>query len=168
MSACDLTVTVNGEEHSLRVAPHETLLDVLRERLDLTGTKNGCAMGECGACTVLVDGRPVSSCLTLALSVHRRSVTTIEGLAADGVLHPLQQAFLDHGAVECGFCTPGMVLTAKALLDEVPHPTEEQVRQYLRGNLCRCTGYAKVVEAVVAVLGPADEAAPGTDEGGRS
>ena len=161
MSACALTLIVNGDQHTLRVAPHETLLDVLRERLDLTGTKNGCSMGECGACTVLLDGRPVSSCLTLALSAHKRHVTTIEGLAGDGGLHPLQQAFLDHGAVECGFCTPGMILTAKALLDEVPDPSEAEVRQYLRGNLCRCTGYSKVVEAVVAVLG-------GLERGGRS
>jgi len=157
MQTHELTLVVNGEERCARVAANATLLDVLRDHLDLTGAKNGCNMGECGACTVLVDGRPVSSCLTMALAVEGRRITTIEGLAGDGRLHPLQQAFLDHGAVECGFCTPGMVLTAKALLDEVPEPSEEEIRVYLRGNLCRCTGYAKVVEAVVAVIGSLGE-----------
>lgn len=130
-------------------APNDLLLNVLREDLVLTGTKYGCGMGECGACTVLVDGEPVLSCLTLAVTVEGKEVTTIEGLARDGRLHPLQESFLEHGAVQCGYCTPGMILAAKALLDRNPHPTEEEVRDYLRGNLCRCTGYSAIVKAVM-------------------
>ena len=144
-----LRLRVNGEEYQVFVEPWKTLVDVLREELGLTGTKEGCNTGNCGACTVLIDGKAVKSCLVLACQAKGRDVLTIEGLARDG-LHPLQQAFIDHFAVQCGFCTPGMILTAKALLDENPNPTEEDVRKAIVGNLCRCTGYIKIVEAVLA------------------
>ena len=144
-------MTVNGEPVELAVEPYRTLLDALRDDLDLTGAKKGCDRGDCGACTVLVDGKPVASCMMLAVQADSCLITTIEGLRTDGRLHPLQQAFVDHGAVQCGFCTPGMVLSAIALLDENPHPTEGQVREAIAGNLCRCTGYAKIVDAVLAV-----------------
>ena len=144
-------MTVNGEPVELAVEPYRTLLDVLRDDLDLTGAKKGCDRGDCGACTVLLDGKPVTSCMMLAVQADGCRITTIEGLRTDGRLHPLQQAFVDHGAVQCGFCTPGMVLAAIALLDENPHPTEGQVREAIAGNLCRCTGYAKIVDAVLAV-----------------
>jgi carbon-monoxide dehydrogenase small subunit len=146
-----LTITVNGQLRSFTVEPNKTLLELLREDLGLTGAREACDTGGCGACTVLVDGRPVYSCLVLALDCQGKDVLTIEGLALDGELHPLQQAFIDHGAIQCGFCTPGMVLTAKALLDENPTPTEEEVRQAIAGNICRCTGYVKIVEAILAV-----------------
>jgi carbon-monoxide dehydrogenase small subunit len=146
----EILLVVNGETYRLTVEPHRTLLDVLRDDLGLTGTKNGCGMGECGACTVLVDGKPVSSCLTLAIGADGKSVTTIEGLADGNKLHPLQQAFVDCSAIQCGFCTPGMILTAKALLEENPNASEEDVKLGLVGNLCRCTGYVKIVEAVMA------------------
>jgi aerobic-type carbon monoxide dehydrogenase small subunit (CoxS/CutS family) len=140
---------VNGIECRLEVEPRELLIDVLRDRLALTGTKRSCDVEVCGACTVLVDGVPVSSCTTLAVEVHGRDILTIEGLgSADGTLHRVQQAFVDHGALQCGFCTPGMVLSVKALLDEHPHPAEAQIRHYLHGNLCRCTGYVKILDAV--------------------
>lgn len=140
---------MNGVKRELLVAPNELLLNVLREQLGLTGTKYGCGIGECGSCTVLLDGEPVLSCLILAASVDGNDIVTIEGLREpDGSLHPLQNAFLEHGAVQCGFCTPGMILTGKALLDENPQPTEEEIREYIRGNLCRCTGYTQIVQAI--------------------
>jgi carbon-monoxide dehydrogenase small subunit len=146
-----LRFTVNEEPREIAVEPWWTLLDVLRDQLELTGAKKGCDRGDCGACTVLLDGKPIVSCTTLAVQAHGRRVTTIEGLLSEGQPHPLQQAFVDVGAVQCGFCTPGMVLAAKALLDENPSPTEDDVREAIAGNLCRCTGYAKIVEAVLSV-----------------
>ena len=145
-----IMLKVNDEFYEVAVEPHRTLLEVLRESLGLTGTKKGCDEGECGACTVLMDDKPVSSCLLLAVEAQGRSITTIEGLARNGQLHPLQQAFIDHGAIQCGFCTPGQILSAKALLDRSPRPTEAEVRQAMAGNLCRCTGYVKIVAAIVA------------------
>jgi carbon-monoxide dehydrogenase small subunit len=144
-----ITLTVNGVKRELFVASNELLLNVLRDHLELTGAKYGCGIGECGSCTVLLDGEPVLSCLTLAMAVDGSDVVTIEGLSgADGGLHPVQESFLDHGAVQCGFCTPGMILTGKALLGENPQPTEEEIREYIRGNLCRCTGYTQIVKAI--------------------
>jgi carbon-monoxide dehydrogenase small subunit len=143
-------LTVNGEERDVFVAPNETLVEVLREELELTGTKMGCGEGACGMCTVLIDGRTVRSCLTLAVEAQGRDIVTIEGLAEGGELHPVQKAFVEHGAIQCGFCSPAMILTSKALLDENPHPTEDEVRQAISGVVCRCTGYAKIVEAVLA------------------
>jgi len=145
-----VTLRVNGEAYDLLTYPHRTLLEVLREDLHLTGAKESCGEGACGSCTVLLDGAPVRSCLLLAIEAEGRVVTTIEGLAAGGKLHPLQEAFVEHHAIQCGFCTPGMILTAKALLDAVPEPTEEEIRRALSGNICRCTGYAKIVDAVKA------------------
>ena len=143
-----ITLTVNGEPHDVLVSPTEFLVDVLRDGLGLTGTKKGCGIGDCGACTVLLDGKPVLSCLTLALSCQGAEITTIEGLASGPELHPIQKAFVDKGAIQCGFCTPGMILSAKALLERVPNPTEEDIRRGIAGNLCRCTGYVKIVEAI--------------------
>ena len=145
-----IKLTVNGQPHELEVEPDERLVDVLRERLELTGTKKGCEVGVCGACTVILDGKAVSSCLILALQADGKSVTTIEGIAEGAELHPLQKAFVEKGAIQCGFCTPGMVMSAKALLDENKHPDEQEIRKQLVGNLCRCTGYVKIVEAVRA------------------
>jgi len=145
-----LSLTVNGEHHELAVDPRDTLLRVIRDHLGLTGTKDGCGEGECGACTVLLDGKPVCSCIILALDVDGREVTTIEGIAEDGNLHPLQEAFVEYGAIQCGFCTPGMILSAKALLDENPSPTDEEIRRAIVGNLCRCTGYTHIVTAIKA------------------
>ncbi len=143
---------VNGLAYEIEVEPRRTLLEVIREDLELTGTKEGCGLGECGTCTVLLDGKPIKSCITLAVQANGREVATIEGLEkSDGTLHPIQQAFIDHGAIQCGFCTPGMVLSAKALLEENPRPTEIEVRQAIAGNLCRCTGYQKIVEAILSV-----------------
>jgi len=140
---------VNGVRRELLVAPNDLLLNVLREQLGLTGAKYGCGIGECGSCTVLLDGEPILSCLTLAIAVDGSDILTIEGLSRpDGNLHPLQESFLEHAAVQCGFCTPGMILMGKALLDEDPHPTEDQIRDYIRGNLCRCTGYTQIVQAI--------------------
>ena len=144
----ELSFTLNGRPVTLEVGPDETLLQVLRERLRLTGTKSGCEEGECGACTVLVDGRPVTSCLYPALRCAGRSVETVEGLAGQSGLHPLQQSFIEAGAVQCGFCTPGMLMSAKGLLDGNPSPSRDQITQALSGNLCRCTGYLKIIEAV--------------------
>ena len=144
-----ISFTLNGTRRHLEVRPEETLLDLLREDLGLTGTKHGCDGGECGACTVLVNGRPVSSCLVLAPSIREREVMTIEGLADNGKLHPVQQAFIDHGAPQCGFCGPGMILTAKAFLEANSTPSRAEVRRALAGNLCRCTGYVKMVDAVM-------------------
>ncbi|MDP2645590.1 MAG: (2Fe-2S)-binding protein [Desulfobacterales bacterium] len=146
-----IELKINGRIHQLHAAANRTLLEVLRETVGLTGTKKGCGTGECGACTVLLDGVPVNSCLVLALDARGKEITTIEGLAVNGVLHPLQKAFAEHGATQCGFCTPGMILSGKALLDRNPKPTEMEVRQVLSGNLCRCTGYLKPVEAILAV-----------------
>jgi len=144
----EITFTLNDELVTLSVPVHKTLLQVLREDLYLTGTKEGCDAGECGACTVMIDGKPINSCLTLAVEVEGRTVVTVEGLAKNGELHPLQQAFLDVGAVQCGFCTPGMLMSAKAVLDEIPDPTEEQIRTAIEGNICRCTGYDRIVKAI--------------------
>lgn len=145
-----LSFKVNGEDYEVLVEPHQTLLDVLRDELGLTGTKHGCDDGKCGACTVLLNGKPVRSCLTLALSVKGKEVTTIEGLAKDGELHPIQKAFIDHGAIQCGFCTPGMIMTSKAFLEKNPKPSEEEIKEALSGNICRCTGYVKIIEAIKA------------------
>jgi carbon-monoxide dehydrogenase small subunit len=144
----ELHITINGDEHQLLVATHRTLLEVIRDEIGLTGTKNGCGAGECGACTVLLDGEPVNSCLVLAHEAEGRTVVTIEGLAKGGVLHPVQEAFVEEGAIQCGYCTPGMVLTTKALLDKNPNPSRQEILDGLKGNLCRCTGYVKIIEAV--------------------
>jgi carbon-monoxide dehydrogenase small subunit len=143
-----LTLQVNEEIYELEVLPNRTLLDVIREDLGFTGTKQGCGNGECGACTVLLEGEPVNACLVLALQANGKSVTTVEGLSKGGKMHPIQEAFIAHGAVQCGFCTPGMVLSTKALLDRNPRPQELEIREALAGNLCRCTGYQKIVEAI--------------------
>ncbi len=143
-----VNLTVNGEPVEVAVEPNRTLVQLLREDLGLTGTKHGCGLGDCGACTVLLDGKPVNSCLVLVVQARGREVLTIEGLAQNGNLHPIQQAFVDLGAIQCGFCTPGMILSAKALLDDTPKPTEKEIRTAISGNLCRCTGYQKIVEAV--------------------
>ena len=146
----DIEITVNGEVQELNVPVHTTLLHVLRYDLGLTGTKEGCGQHECGACTVHLDGLPVCSCSILAMDADGRSVTTIEGLVQDGKLHPLQETFVKYGAIQCGYCIPGMIMMARALLSENPNPTEEEVRRYMAGNLCRCTGYKKIVEAILA------------------
>jgi carbon-monoxide dehydrogenase small subunit len=143
-----ITVTINGALEQLDVPSNMTLLQMLREKLALTGTKNGCEAGECGACTVLVAGEPVNSCLMLALEADGQEILTVEGLAPEGRLDPLQQAFVEHNAVQCGFCTPGMLLSAHALLRRNPHPTEAEIQQALVGNLCRCTGYVRIIQAV--------------------
>jgi carbon-monoxide dehydrogenase small subunit len=145
-----ISVRVNGKEHQLMIAPHETLLEFLRNRLGLKGTKLSCDMEVCGACTVLMSGKPVSSCTVLALEARDKDILTIEGLSSNGILHPLQEAFIRYGGLQCGFCTPGMILTAKSLLDENQDPTEEEIKQYMNGNLCRCTGYKMIVESIMA------------------
>lgn len=145
-----IALKVNGEEYDLEVLPNRTLLDVLRDDLGLTGTKKGCDLGDCGACTVLMDGKRVNSCLVLAVDANGRDIVTIEGLGDARNADPLQKAFVEYGAVQCGFCTPGMIVSARALLNENPHPTEEEIRQGMSGNLCRCTGYAKIVRAIKA------------------
>jgi carbon-monoxide dehydrogenase small subunit len=146
-----LKIRVNGQDHVLTVEPCCTLLGILRYELGLTGTKEGCGSGNCGSCTVLLDGKAVNSCLVLAAEVEGKEITTIEGLSSRGELHPLQQAFIDEGAVQCGFCTPGVILTAKSFLDSNRRPTEAQIRLAIAGNLCRCTGYDKIVRAVMRV-----------------
>ena len=148
-----VTLQVNGETHTLSVKPNLTLLDLLRGKLGLTGTKKGCELGDCGACTVMLNGKTVNSCLVLAMEADGKEVLTIEGVAKGPVLHPIQQAFIDHGAIQCGYCTPGMILSAKALLDKNPAPTEEEVKEAIGGNLCRCTGYIQIVEAIMAAAG---------------
>lgn len=145
-----ISLTVNGIVHELAIEPRRTLLELLREDLGLTGTKKGCGIGDCGTCTVIVDGVAILSCLTLAIQVDGCSVETVEGLAENGKLNRLQQAFVDHGAIQCGFCTPGMLMTATELLRRHPHPGEHEIRKAISGNLCRCTGYQKIVEAIQA------------------
>lgn len=143
-----IDLKVNHELWDIEVEPHRTLLEVLREDLGLTGTKEGCGLGACGACTVLIDGAPILSCLTLAVDVENKSITTIEGLAKDGQPHPIQLAFVNHGAIQCGFCTPGAIISAKALLDKNRKPSHEEIQEAMSGNLCRCTGYIKIIKAV--------------------
>jgi len=143
--------SLNGKKRELKVESRRTLLQVIREDLGLTGTKKVCERGECGACSVLLDGRVVNSCLVLAVQVDRRSILTIEGLAKDQTPHPLQESFVEHGAIQCGYCTPGMILSAKTLLDNNPSPSEGEIKKALEGNICRCTGYKKIIEAVMAV-----------------
>jgi carbon-monoxide dehydrogenase small subunit len=143
-------LTVNGILYELRIQPWEALLEVIRDDLGLTGTKEGCGLGECGACTVIMDGKAVNSCLVLAVEADGKQITTIEGLADDDKLHPVQEAFIEHGGLQCGFCTPGMIMSAKALLDENPNPSEEEIRRGIAGNFCRCTGYTKIIESIKA------------------
>ncbi len=152
MPNAQIVLTVNGELVDAAFAPYKTLLEVLREDLNLCGTKHGCELGECGACAVLLDTQPVLSCLVLGVECDGREVTTIEGLARDGRLHPLQETFADLGAAQCGYCTPGFLITAKALLDERPNPTRDEIREALSGNLCRCTGYQQIIEAVECAM----------------
>ena len=149
----DITFTLNGEETTVTVDTAKMLLEVLRDDLGLTGAKEGCSEGDCGACTVLLDGAPINSCLCMVGKAEGRNVLTIEGLGQAPNLHPIQTAFLEYGAVQCGFCTPGMVLSAKALLDRNPKPTDAEIREAIAGNLCRCTGYVKIVEAIKAAAG---------------
>jgi carbon-monoxide dehydrogenase small subunit len=144
----DITLKINGDAYNLTVDTRMTLLEAIREKIGLTGTKDGCGVGECGTCTVLMDGKPIYSCLMLAVEADGKEILTIEGLATPEGLHPIQKAFIEHGAVQCGFCTPGMILSAKALLDENPNPTKEEIKEAISGNLCRCTGYQKIIEAI--------------------
>ncbi|MFH1982844.1 MAG: (2Fe-2S)-binding protein [Pseudomonadota bacterium] len=146
-----ICLTVNDKDHEIAVEPNETLTDLLRYRLGLTGTKKGCELGDCGACTVILDGKPVNSCLVLAVQAAGSRITTIEGLEDETGLHPLQKSFVDKGAIQCGFCSPGMILSAKALLDRCPDPDDADIRRAISGNLCRCTGYQKIIEAVKTV-----------------
>ena len=145
-----IKLRVNDVTYEVTIEPQRTLLEVLRDNLGLTGAKKACDTGDCGACTVIMDGKLVASCLVLAVEAQGKDILTIEGLAKDGQLHPIQQAFVKHGAIQCGFCTPGMILSAKALLDRNPKPTEDEVKEAIVGNLCRCTGYAKIIEAILA------------------
>ena len=161
-----IELIVNGEEHDLLVPPHLTLLEVLREKLELTGTKEGCGEGACGSCTVLMDGRPVRSCLTLAVEAVGHKITTIEGLAEPDGLHTIQDSFVRHGAIQCGFCTPGMIMSSKALLDENPKANREAIKHALAGNILRCTGYIQIFESVEAAKEPVVEN-PGRIESGR-
>lgn len=146
-----IKVKVNGAEHTLTISPDRMLLDMLREDLGLTGTKRGCGNGECGACSVIMDGKLVNSCLVPAMKAHGSEILTVEGLAGEGDLHPIQEAFLEKGAVQCGFCTPGMLFAAKSLLDQNSHPSLEEIKTAISGNLCRCTGYTKIIEAIESV-----------------
>jgi carbon-monoxide dehydrogenase small subunit len=148
----EISININGESKRFTIQAYDILLDVLR-REGYTGVKHGCGTGDCGACTVIVNGQAINSCLMMAAQADGAEITTIEGLSKDGYLHPLQQAFLDHGAAQCGFCIPGMILSARALLDENPHPTEQEIRENILGNLCRCTGYKKQIEAILSVNG---------------
>jgi len=165
-----IVLTVNGEDHMLVVEPNELLINVLRSELGLTGAKYGCGTGQCGACTVLVDGEPVLSCITLAVAVDGKEITTIEGVAgADGELDPIQEEFLSENAIQCGFCTPGMILVAKDLLRRNPHPTEDEIRHHIKGNICRCTGYNGIVRAIqnaAKKLGEPEAAPAAEDEAG--
>lgn len=146
----EITLFVNGRQYDMEIEPRETLLDVLRKRLDLTGAKKSCDMEVCGACTVLVDGQAVSACTYLAYEARDKHVLTIEGLADGDKLHPIQEAYIECGGFQCGFCTPGMILATKTLLEEIPNPTEEQIKQYMRGNICRCTGYGMIIDSIKA------------------
>ncbi|MDP2209889.1 MAG: (2Fe-2S)-binding protein [Bacteroidota bacterium] len=146
-----IKTVINNRKYELSVSPNQTLLDLLREELGLTGTKRGCEVGECGACTVLINGEAVNSCLVLAPQIDGKEVLTVEGLAEDGELHPLQKSFMKHDAVHCGYCTPGMIMSAKQLVEENPQPTEEEIRTAISGNLCRCTGYVQIVDAISEV-----------------
>jgi carbon-monoxide dehydrogenase small subunit len=154
-----IELIINGELSEVIVRPNELLVDVIRDKIGLTGTKKGCGAGDCGACTVLIEGKPILSCLTLAISCQGKHIETIEGLAKDGILHPLQLTFVEKGAIQCGYCTPGMILSAKALLGKTPNPNPEDIRHEMAGNLCRCTGYKKIMEAII-------EAGQGAHEGG--
>lgn len=154
-----IELMVNGESFEVIVRPNDLLVDVIRDKIGLTGTKKGCGAGDCGACTVLMEGKPILSCLTLAISCRGKQIETIEGLAKDGILHPLQLTFVEKGAIQCGYCTPGMILSAKALLGKTPNPDLEDIRHEMAGNLCRCTGYKKIMEAII-------EAGQGAHEGG--
>ena len=145
-----IELKINGDTHEVAIDPRRTLVEVLREDLDLTGTKESCGDGDCGACTVLMDGKPENGCLLLALEAQGKDIQTIEGVAQNGKLHPVLQAFIDHFAIQCGFCTPGMIMSSISLLGRNPHPTEDEVRRAIAGNLCRCTGYVKIVEAILA------------------
>ena len=145
-----IELTVNGENYEVAIEPWRTLLEVLRDTLNLTGTKEACGKGDCGACTVLLDGKTVNSCLILAIEAQGKNILTIEGLAHDGQLDPVQQSFINHGAIQCGFCSPGMIISAKALLDKNPHPSADEVKESISGNLCRCPGYTKIIEAILA------------------
>jgi carbon-monoxide dehydrogenase small subunit len=155
-----VSLTINNDLYDLLIEPRKTLLAVLRDTIGLTGTKEGCSTGDCGACTVIIDGKSVTSCLMLAVSANGKAITTIEGLSSDGSLHPLQQAFMDKGGYQCGFCTPGFIMASKAFLDENPNASEAEVRHALGGNICRCTGYTKIIEAAMS----AAEAMCGTRE----
>ena len=148
-----IVLNINNEEYHVEVSPEETLLDVIRDKIGLFGTKRGCDTGECGACTVILDGIPINSCLYLAIRADKKSIMTIEGLGTPDKLHPLQQAFIMNAAVQCGFCAPGMLLSAKALLDENPNPTDHEIREGISGNLCRCTGYVKIIKAIKEAAG---------------
>ena len=148
MEEVNVTLTVNGKEHTLSVEADERLLDTLRERLHLTGVKEGCSIGECGACTVILDGKAVNSCMVYTFQIDGSEVLTVEGLEVNGQLDPLQEAFIDHQAVQCGFCTPGMLMSAKALLNENPNPDREEIKTAIEGNLCRCTGYQQILDAI--------------------
>ena len=150
MGKVNISFTINGSSHQIDVEPQWTLLEMVREQLHLTGTKEGCGTGDCGACSMIVDGRLVTSCLMLAPQADGAEITTIEGLAQNGQLHPVQQAFIERGAVQCGFCIPGIILAGKTLLDSNPQPSEQEIREAIAGNLCRCTGYTKIVEAIAA------------------
>jgi carbon-monoxide dehydrogenase small subunit len=157
-----VTLIVNGESCDIEIEPNRLLLHAIREDIGLTGTKEGCSIGVCGACSVTVDGRLVSSCLTLAVACDGKQVETIEGLAKDGALHPLQQAFVEYGGLQCGICTPGQIIAAKALLDANPNPSEDEIKEWMAGNLCRCTGYYKIMESILAVMhGKVTAAQPG-------
>lgn len=152
-----LSLTVNGQQHRVEVPARRTLVDLLRYDLGLTGTKEACGVGVCGACTVLIDGKMVASCITLSAQVSGARITTIEGVADEGRLHPLQDSFIDYGGLQCGICTPGQILAAKSLLDENPSPTEDEVRDWMMGNLCRCTGYYQILESIVKAVAKADD-----------
>ena len=148
-----ITLRINGENHELYIEPKRTLLEVLQEDIGLTGTKEGCDLGACGACTALLDNKPILSCLTLAITCKGKEITTIEGLSQGETLHPLQVSFIEEGAIQCGYCTPGMVLSAKGLLDETPHPTDDQIETAIEGNLCRCGAYLQILKAIKTVIG---------------